>query len=174
MFRKLYPCVDLVPGAPAALLLGITEPHCYSWTVTTHVQNLLVLPNTSLTLSSSLLVERLTQRCYIWSNKDYKLALTHLNFQSGIKPINYNSTCHMGQQHNYYRLLMHWGVTFTPLRVDAPSNSPHMQQTHKTIPWYTPPWAHAARVDAMKYHRSKDGKHCVCNKLVGCKVFSMF
>jgi hypothetical protein len=42
--------------------------------------------STSLTLLSSLHVKGLTQRCYVWSDQDYKLALTLLNFQGGTKP----------------------------------------------------------------------------------------
>jgi hypothetical protein len=41
--------------------------------------------STSLTLSSSLCVKGLTLRCYVWNDKDYKLALTLLNFQDGTK-----------------------------------------------------------------------------------------
>jgi hypothetical protein len=59
--------------------------------VTPHVQKLLIWPSsargmglhtrgTSLTLSSSLHVKRLTQRCYVWNDKAYKLAPTLLNF----------------------------------------------------------------------------------------------
>jgi hypothetical protein len=65
--------------------------------VTPRVQKLLIWPSsargtslhkcsTSLTLLSSLRVKRLTQRWYAWNNKDYKLALTLLNYQGGTKP----------------------------------------------------------------------------------------
>jgi hypothetical protein len=70
--------------------------------------------STSLTLSSSLHVKGLTQRCYIWNDKAYKLALTLLSFQGGAKPTNHNHTNHlgyMGQLHNYNKLQMGWGVT---------------------------------------------------------------
>ena len=54
-------------------------------------QNLLIWPssacgtslhtrNTSLALSSTLRVKGSTRRCYIWNDKDYKLAITLLNF----------------------------------------------------------------------------------------------
>jgi hypothetical protein len=46
----------------------------------------------SLTFSSLLRLKWLTWRCYVWNNKDYKLALTVLNFQGGTKPTNYNSS----------------------------------------------------------------------------------
>jgi hypothetical protein len=50
--------------------------------------------STSLMLpSSSLRVKGLIRMCYIWNDKAYKLALTHLNFQCGTKPTNNNSTC---------------------------------------------------------------------------------
>jgi hypothetical protein len=83
-------------------------------TVTPHIQNYLYGPtlhvewacicvaprgvglhmcSTSLILSSSLRVKGLTQRCYVWNDKAYKLALTLLNFQGGTKPTNNNTTC---------------------------------------------------------------------------------
>jgi hypothetical protein len=49
--------------------------------------------STSLTLSFSLRVKGLTRRCYVWNNKDYKLALTLLNFQCGTKHTNNNHIC---------------------------------------------------------------------------------
>jgi hypothetical protein len=49
--------------------------------------------STSLALSSSLRVKGLTQRCYVWNNKTYELALTLLDFQGGTKPTNNDSTC---------------------------------------------------------------------------------
>jgi hypothetical protein len=35
----------------------------------------------------------ITQRSYVWNNKDYKLIITLLNFQDRTKPTMYNSTC---------------------------------------------------------------------------------
>jgi hypothetical protein len=70
--------------------------------------------STSLTLLSWLNVKGLTQRWYVRNDKAYKLPLILLNFQGGTKLTNNNSTCvlgYMGQLHNYYMLLMGWGVT---------------------------------------------------------------
>jgi hypothetical protein len=84
-----------VPYWPITQLLQASNDlHIRS--VTPHVQNLLIwsssshgigLPmhSTSLTLSSSLYVKGLIQSCYIWNDRDYKLAHTLLNFQSGTK-----------------------------------------------------------------------------------------
>jgi hypothetical protein len=112
-------------GFSSFLVLGSNR----SEPVTAHIQNLLIRPSsicgiglhirsTPLTISSSLTglythstpltilsllhVKGLTQRCYVWSNKDYKLALTLLNFQGGTKATNYRA---LHVQHNYYRLV---------------------------------------------------------------------
>jgi hypothetical protein len=61
--------------------------------------------SSSLILSSSFHVKHLTRRCYVWNSKDYKFALTLLNFQGGIKSTNYNSSCTIWTLHNYYSLL---------------------------------------------------------------------
>ena len=56
----------------------------------------------------------------------------------------------MGQLHNYYMLLMGYGVTFTPLKGRHPWQlTTYMWQMSRTTHWYTPPWAHAARVDVL-------------------------
>ena len=79
-----------------------TSAKCLTICVTPCVQKMLKWPgsshgtdlhtrSTSLTLLSSLHIKGLTRRCYIWNDKDYKLALTLLDFQGGTKSTNNNS-----------------------------------------------------------------------------------
>jgi hypothetical protein len=82
----------------------LTATHRATWICNTPCPKLLIWPSsacemglhthrTSLTLLSLLRIKRLTQRCYVWNDKAYELALTLLNFQGGTKPTNNNSTC---------------------------------------------------------------------------------
>ena len=68
-----------------------SRPKLLTWPNSTRGMGLCMC-STSPTLSSSLRVKRLTQRCYLWNAKASKLALTLLNFQGGTKPTNHNRT----------------------------------------------------------------------------------
>jgi hypothetical protein len=99
---------------------------------------------TSHTLSFLLCVKGLIRWCYVWNNKAYKLALTLLDFQGGIKPNNNNSTCAIwATWANFTTTTGYHLKGWCPQQLTT-----YMWQMSRITPWYTPPWAHTTRVDA--------------------------